>query len=395
MEKFILFVLNGTPNVNLTVKKTTKIGDLKRFLSSLLKESKYYKVSFLVNPTSQVNVFDTDRYDKMDLSSVWNNMKDSRLEVTTEERYTDRKEKIKVKQKFLTGVKDVDLKILLNLSYEDMLALCQITNNNIKQLCENVDFWRSKILKDFPKRYSTIKNQELLNLFKTDPKQLYEFINKPSKLWEIKRQDAPILHKKYGNDSESFNDDLDGEDNEPVQILNKELAKYVRKYPVLRGDVFVVTKYAGYRNDGKLIWDGERVVSLEFDPDEYGNAPPELSFPEFPFNHFVKTIDHNNIIFLSPETVKEAISNLRNYDDKYGTYITDNYYKYYFAFNRDYYETETNNKIEEEVYNESKKILFLENIEDSPLIDNFGYESSEERGLGKMWWKFWKKENIY
>ncbi len=101
--------------------------------------------------------------------------------------------------------------------------------------------------------------------------------------------------------------------------------KYLKELPLLRGDALVIDDY-NYRNTGRLIWDGEKVLSLNFDIDEYGSVAKEMMFPEFPLNHFHTTIDHNTIIWLAPETVQEAINNMNIENNT--SEVSDMYYKY-------------------------------------------------------------------
>ena len=276
--------------------------------------------------------------------------------------------------------RDVGGKILLNLSYEDMSALCKIKENRkIQQLCENEDFWRSKILKDFPRRNSTIKNPSLIEKFKQDPKSLYEFINKPSKVWDITSEDAPEVHE-YFPDITSLLD----HQNRALEILNEELKDYSYTFPVLRGDVFKLVDYYDGQ-DMKYIWTGDKIISLYYNIDYEGTAPNTFSFPEFPFNHFQYSLPVDRpVICISPETSKELTKNLS--DDTYPsqTFITDNYYKYYFsiAFSDNNYPAKERNERNEPFLN--KKVIY-----------SFYDDTVNGKFIFNNLMKFVKRENIY
>lgn len=48
-----------------------------------------------------------------------------------------------------TGNKDVDYKIMMSLSDEDLLNFCQVNNNYIKSICDNDDFWHRRTVQVF------------------------------------------------------------------------------------------------------------------------------------------------------------------------------------------------------------------------------------------------------
>lgn len=72
----------------------------------------------------------------------------------------------------LVGLPDVDFKIMLGLDNISLDKLCN-TNKYASQICENVDFWKMKISKDFPfwrwhmddKRLAKELYQQLYNFF--------------------------------------------------------------------------------------------------------------------------------------------------------------------------------------------------------------------------------------
>lgn len=63
---------------------------------------------------------------------------------------------------------------------------------------------------------------------------------------------------------------------------------------IKRGDI-VQFDLITYRNDLKLIWDGTKLIDLEYDIDEYGHVPRQFNMGEFPVNYWDKTISHNYI----------------------------------------------------------------------------------------------------
>lgn len=74
-----------------------------------------------------------------------------------------------------------------------------------------------------------------------------------------------------------------------------------------RGDFVFSETHLGYRNDGKYIFDGEEILNLNEEPDEYGSIPTEFQIGEFPPRYWINLIDHNNWI---PFDVARNLPNL-------------------------------------------------------------------------------------
>ncbi len=65
----------------------------------------------------------------------------------------------------------------------------------------------------------------------------------------------------------------DTDDDNVAEILNKsqQVKKYIENEGVKRGDIIIVDTLAGYRDDGKFIYDGTKILPLYGDGiDDYG-----------------------------------------------------------------------------------------------------------------------------
>jgi hypothetical protein len=173
-----------------------------------------------------------------------------------------------------TKNKDVYSLILSNLSYQDISRVCQV-NTYANTICEDDNFWRNKLRKDFPLRSKYVYYTKYLKL---SPKELYKAILSPSKIVELRIQDFPQL--AYIRDDENLYIDYDNYTDENVNTENitKAILEKKETLPLLRGDVISLSWYAGYRNDGKVIWDGEKAVLLDLEFDGYSNVPRNFTF---------------------------------------------------------------------------------------------------------------------
>lgn len=83
---------------------------------------------------------------------------------------------------------------------------------------------------------------------------------------------------------------------------------------IRRGDIVILESIAGYRNSGKLIFNGVTVEDLYTDIDDYGSIPPGYKVldplgPSYDIDHWGAIIDHNNIVFFDPEPYIDEIVN--------------------------------------------------------------------------------------
>lgn len=117
--------------------------------------------------------------------------------------------------------------------------------------------------------------------------------------------------------------DLKDCDTDELQTFLNRIDMSALKNILKRGDVIGLLNYPGYgyRNDGKVMWDGNRLVDLEYG-DEYGNVPPKFivgkefdnafywqqSIEQKTFMDSGMTITHNYYIYASFD--KNLVSNI-------------------------------------------------------------------------------------
>ena len=284
MKNITVFTDNKLTSV-LNVTKDNKIGDIKSIY-------KNYEIRMFLNPTTEVPVFQDNSYDNFTLETVWDQMNNSVILLTKKEK--------EEKQRVWSQIPDVDKIILTKLSYKDLLSACQ-TSSYLSKICDN-DLWRKKIAIDFPLRGKYLYFPDYIKLYKENPRKLYDIINQKSKMIVLNEQEFPELAKAVDGDEDSP---------EVIALINDYVLPRVNELPLLRGDVIRLDWFENYRNNGNFLWDGEKIVNLLYDYniDEYGSISKEFAFPEFPLDHFFNTIDHNNIIWLSSNVIREIKRN--------------------------------------------------------------------------------------
>ena len=284
MQKSIPVYLDETPWFAITVTKGQTIGDLKKVFGY----NRDLRLQMLVN-NQDYPVMATSQYNKESIDPVWNDQ----IQIVATRKHI---------QRVWSRDPNTDKLILMNFSPSDLFNVC-LTNNYVANLCRDKNFWRNKIARDFPLRGKFIYYDQYRSLYQNDPQQLYSIINQKSKIVTLEEDDYIDLANKIPED-----DDLSDVD---TNLITEAISMKLDKLPLLRGDVIFLEWMGEDRNIGKILWDGEQVVTLNTDIDDYGAVDPEFTFPEFPLNHFFHSIDHNNIIWLSDQTLQELRQNYR------------------------------------------------------------------------------------
>lgn len=147
-EKNILLVVDGAPKVNFAVTKNNTVADLKNILKRYLSKGND-KITFFINDQTTVPVFDSNQYDKLSLTDVWDKM--TKPHITVSLNFVPQKDVA------LTGIKDLDFIILQNISDQDLGNFCRM-NKEARKLCTDDTFWRNRTIN----RFSSVIPHEIL-----------------------------------------------------------------------------------------------------------------------------------------------------------------------------------------------------------------------------------------
>lgn len=207
--------------------------------------------------------------------------------------------------------------ICLNLKLQDIYSFGKTCKKVYKCVIMSKYFWNAKIKKDYSSRLP-LKYDESNH-------EMYKLLSQKSKYINLTRDKDEYLYYYTTEDEINIEFNLDLEDEFDVADAINDYFDNIEHlpWPILKGDVFRLDWISGYRNNGKYIWDGTKAVALDYFPDDYGNIPRKFTFPEFPLDHFINTIDHNHYIWLSESSIKEAIQNYNPITKT--SYVTDQF----------------------------------------------------------------------
>ncbi len=149
--KNLTVYVDNVPTFIAPLMKTSKVGDIKQYFKSLYPK---HTIRMFINKATELGVFNTDQYDSMDISSVWNQIHKGTVI-------------LRVGQKQgLTGIRDIDMMILSNLSDEDVLNAC-LTSKEVYAVCKNDGFWRNRFLQRFgPVKFELTKHHKAYRSWK-------------------------------------------------------------------------------------------------------------------------------------------------------------------------------------------------------------------------------------
>lgn len=144
------------------------------------------------------------------------------------------------------------------------------------------------------------------------------------------QQHANLFEIRVELSESEFDQDMDF-------IISASLQEAFDKWPyrhfMRRGDILFNSIYPRYRNDGKCLFDGEQLIGLDSEFNEYGHVSKEfLAFTEFPPNYW-DNLAYNGIniawVDFSQLNVNN-IGNINRYDNIYSCYeveYNDNTYR--------------------------------------------------------------------
>lgn len=131
--------------------------------------------------------------------------------------------------------------------------------------------------------------------------------------FEIK-PDVFSIVEAFNLDKDEYNfisiDDFQENIDSILEIANEHVKQWFPK--IKRGDVAHFGELSDYRNDGVVIYDGNKLIPLEEDYDEYGHVPEDFTInePKFHPTYWKDVIAHNDISWLKLD--ENLIAELKN-----------------------------------------------------------------------------------
>ena len=167
----------------------------------------------------------------------------------------------------------------------DLPSLCS-ANSKLSQICSTETCYMHRVKREHP-------------TFTKSPKLTFEKFYKMLKRFESNTAQMFEIPEDMFSWDKTEDQHLD--DYEDIDKLNKELLpKVLTTFPIRRGDLIHLESEGEYRNDGKFIFDGASLMSLAFEPDDYGTLPKEFKIldDELTFSpiHWMDVIDHNGYV---------------------------------------------------------------------------------------------------
>lgn len=133
------------------------------------------------------------------------------------------------------------------------------------------------------------------------------------------------LRDEHGNELRQETYDYEEEWMEKINSILPHLGKHFQ-----RGDIIHFEQFDSYRNDGKYIYDGKKLIQLDTDYDDYGQVPEEFKVPqEFPPEYWQLSIEHNvHTSFDKESFIDQLVANIVYKKKYWRTYFYYDHFKY-------------------------------------------------------------------
>lgn len=120
-----------------------------------------------------------------------------------------------------------------------------------------------------------------------------------------------------------------GEIDEMTEKIINRANEFIKENPIgnklIYGDIVHITNFGDYRNDGKLIFDGQKLIALADEPDDYGNLPQKFHVIEHnvPIDYWADSNDHNYIVWFdhTKRFIREQCLKNIKYEQIDGAYV--------------------------------------------------------------------------
>jgi len=169
----------------------------------------------------------------------------------------------------------------------------------------------------YQKRIDNAPTKDLLTIANEKGLNSYIFY---SKQFKYPNFIAEIPLKSFEFDEKSF------------KILNTKLQDFITVNKIRKGDTIRLSQqYNIYRNEGVIIYDGNKLLNLDITIDEESNLPPEIKINDFPItSYFENSVEHNNVVWFDTKNTQPQL--IQEYKDGYSgfyKYQTTGLYKDY------------------------------------------------------------------
>ena len=199
----------------------------------------------------------------------------------------------------LTGIRDVNLKILQELDDEELFSFC-IVNKEANKLCENEDFWRNRFLKRFGKLYAKDEKRTWKNFYLTIlkdfgkevfPEMLDKDINRLIKSVTSNRFDGKMYetHDNGGRPFLVFVNDT----NNNVLVYKQENAEH--SHSASEDDEPTYSRFPNF------IFLNSAKVFVGISPENEMTKFSGGYGPKFDGNSILVNTEHNNYVYIGSE----------------------------------------------------------------------------------------------
>ena len=172
------------------------------------------------------------------------------------------------------------LYIISKADYHQLRKLSMV-NKKFNKLCLSEEHYFLRFTSEYPhiNKSKSLSYEKIYKMCKHLENDRAKIINVPKTLYKT-------------------DPDMDPDD-EDMETLNNAILPYVLDQGANRGDIIYIGTKEGYRNENKYVFDGDKIIHLSYEPDEYGCIPYgfEILDDDLTFSaiYWLDVIAHNRI----------------------------------------------------------------------------------------------------
>lgn len=138
--KIFKVVMDGNPITQIPIYPNATIGSIKKYfekyLKSLDKQPDDYSIYIYLDNHNKLDIEGTDKYDTINLSSVWNKIKNGMILLISSDNYFNRL------------YSDLIYQIAVRVDLPTLTRLCQ-TEKRLSKICDDEIFWMNRAFRDY------------------------------------------------------------------------------------------------------------------------------------------------------------------------------------------------------------------------------------------------------
>ena len=238
---------------------------------------------------------------------------------------------------------DVLFLIISHVPYKELRYICA-TSKQFAQLGRAERHFQARFKNEYPtaKKAAHLSYQQIYQMCKRFETGRAKLISVPEEIYpeweecELESEDMVMLNEKvlpYVRERRISDRLMPSREAGIASIKRLMPSREAGIASIKRGDVIHLEIGGDYRNDGKYIYDGEKIVQLGYKADQYGAVPPQFKVLDddlnFSATYWLEVINHNRLVYWDTrpylDQLEQNMKPMQIVEEKIGKHIYESY----------------------------------------------------------------------